>query len=230
MPNVDYDNPNSDWVNAGVVLANNRPQAVLSVWEKYKNNSVFPAETTNQKPYVIKTSDITYSNSDHYIGNNTCLECNREFTLIDKINLECSSRGNYKYCSVKCEEESIKKKPRNFNLSSDIFGFYSPCIYKITNKKTKKSYIGQTKEFFAIRWKSHFFNIQTPNCKFAKAIKKYSVTDWTFEVVEIVDIPKEVIIKSEVNKIISEREMYWICHYNSINKGYNTLAPNNTLF
>jgi len=53
-------------------------------------------------------------------------------------------------------------------------------IYKITNKHTSKSYIGQTVGTLEKRWYSHQYDAKNPtkpnNC-FQNAIRKYSTDD-----------------------------------------------------
>ncbi len=45
---------------------------------------------------------------------------------------------------------------------------------------------------------------------------------WTFEVIEMIEIPKDA--QSTLrHSIILERESFWINHYDSINNGYNTV-------
>lgn len=82
-------------------------------------------------------------------------------------------------------------------------------IYKYTNKLNNKSYIGQTLHERE-RKKAHF--IAQANSKFHKAIHYYG---WiNFDYIKLEDnIPQEQ---------LSERELYWINYYDSINNGYNT--------
>jgi len=47
-------------------------------------------------------------------------------------------------------------------------------------------------------------------------MRKSKITDWIFEVIEVVKDKSK----------LDERESYYIKHYNSIKKGYNTLKVN----
>ena len=80
-------------------------------------------------------------------------------------------------------------------------------IYKVTNKINGKVYIGQSVDI-GRRWCEHM------NAKddiyFHKAIQKYGVDNFIWEVIEKCK-------KSELD----ERESYWIEYYDSFNKGYN---------
>lgn len=88
-------------------------------------------------------------------------------------------------------------------------------IYKITNKKNGKVYIGQTSHTLESRWKKH--------CSVARsgrdgksptgiggAIRKYGENNFIIEPIEKCFLKK-----------LNEREIHWIKHYNSFEKGYN---------
>lgn len=84
-------------------------------------------------------------------------------------------------------------------------------IYKITNKINNKVYIGKTLETLEKRWKQH----QKDSLRFLdrplyRAINKYGIENFTIEIIEQPDI-----------ELLSERESYWIKHYNSFHIGYN---------
>lgn len=87
-------------------------------------------------------------------------------------------------------------------------------IYKITNKINGKCYIGQSRniENRLNRHRTAGFN---PNDKcynypLYRAIRKYGLENFSFEVIE------ECLIEQLTNK-----ELYWISHFNSIDNGYN---------
>lgn len=96
-------------------------------------------------------------------------------------------------------------------------------IYKITNKINQKSYIGQSIHIEE-RWKQHIYssnniNHSSYNDYIHKAIRKYGIDNFTWEILEI--CPRE-----ELN----EKEIYWIAFYDSYNNGYNmTPGGNNHL-
>ena len=81
-------------------------------------------------------------------------------------------------------------------------------IYKVTNNINGKVYIGQSDQI-EMRWKRHRYrslnnNGDDYNCIFYKAIRKYGLENFTFEVIEECN-------KEELN----EKEKYWIKQYNS---------------
>lgn len=81
-------------------------------------------------------------------------------------------------------------------------------IYKYTNKITNRSYIGQTL-YETERKNAHF--IAPANNKFHRAIHYYGWMNFDYEVLERCDQSK-----------LSDRELYWINYYDSVNNGYNT--------
>ena len=86
-------------------------------------------------------------------------------------------------------------------------------IYKITNKVNGKVYIGQSTSVRS-RWAQHKYAAlhNKSDMLIHRAIRKYSISNFTFEVVE-------ECIQEELN----EKEQYWIKYYNALDKekGYN---------
>lgn len=89
-------------------------------------------------------------------------------------------------------------------------------IYKVTNLINNKIYIGQTKRDAKIRWGEHLSssfnkNSISYNVIFHKAIRKYGKENFKLEIIEKCD-----------NKILLDREKYWIKYFNSYENGYNS--------
>ena len=80
-------------------------------------------------------------------------------------------------------------------------------IYKVTNKINGKVYIGQSVDI-GRRWHQHM--TAEDDSYFHKAIQKYGVENFEWEVIEQCK-----------KKDLDEREIYWIEYYDSFNKGYN---------
>ena len=80
-------------------------------------------------------------------------------------------------------------------------------IYKVTNKINGKVYIGQSVDI-GKRWHQHM--TAKDDIYFHKAIQKYGVENFEWEVIEQCK-----------KKDLDEREIYWIEYYDSFNKGYN---------
>lgn len=89
-------------------------------------------------------------------------------------------------------------------------------IYKITNNINHKVYIGLSKNI-SKRWNKHYNSPFNPNSHdydkpLYRAIRKYGLNNFTFEVIEECTIEE-----------LSQKEKYWINYYNATNpsKGYN---------
>lgn len=88
-------------------------------------------------------------------------------------------------------------------------------IYKITNTKNDRMYIGQAVDI-AARWKDHCktgLGIGSMNYKinkFYKALHQEGIENFTFEILEMGDI--------DLNK----QERYWIEFFDAVNFGYNS--------
>lgn len=86
-------------------------------------------------------------------------------------------------------------------------------IYKVTNINTKEIYIGKSTDI-GERWTNHIKSAcglaGVADSMFQRALKKYGIENFTWEVLE--DCPKDK---------LTEREKYYISFYNTIEYGYN---------
>lgn len=86
-------------------------------------------------------------------------------------------------------------------------------IYKVTNIKTNEIYIGKSTTI-ATRWQNHCksaFGLEgVADSQFQRALKKYGVQSFTWELLE--EVPKDK---------LSERERYYIDFYDTTKYGYN---------
>lgn len=80
-------------------------------------------------------------------------------------------------------------------------------IYKITNNKNNKVYIGITTRTLEVRWKEH---LRQTSQKIDIAIREIGKENFNIEEIERCSIDK-----------LDEREQFWISYYNSFDKGYN---------
>ena len=91
-------------------------------------------------------------------------------------------------------------------------------IYKVTNQKNGKVYIGQTINSLEYRFKQHYREARSEkklgksSSRFHNALLKYSIEDFKEEVLEEVEKEK-----------LNEREIYWISFFKSNDRkfGYN---------
>jgi group I intron endonuclease len=87
-------------------------------------------------------------------------------------------------------------------------------LYKITNTKNNKCYIGWTNKTIESRWKEHKSDALKvrDNRKFYNAIRKYGVDSWEVEMICEVNDKKDAILK----------EIELISSHDSYNNGYNS--------
>ena len=95
-------------------------------------------------------------------------------------------------------------------------------IYKVTNTYNNKSYIGKSKHI-ELRWKQHKTEPFNPNSDayntlFYRAIRKYGIDSFIFEIIEECD-------ETQLN----EREKYWIKYYNTFIFNDNSCGYNMTI-
>ena len=84
-------------------------------------------------------------------------------------------------------------------------------IYKVTNKINGKIYIGQTNNIDR-RKKQHLYDNRTNHQAFKRALNKYGIDNFNWE----------IIYKCEAKKEINIKEKYYIDYYNSkVPNGYN---------
>lgn len=89
----------------------------------------------------------------------------------------------------------------------------TPYIYKITNTVNGKVYIGKTMLTVKERWREHCKDSIKERCKdrpLYRAMRKYGKDRFTIEQLEECD-----------EKVLSDREIYWIDQYRSFRCGYN---------
>lgn len=150
-----------------------------------------------------------------YNDKRECKVCKKEFTKLQKDLLhDFMYSGSMEFCSSECDSKF--KQANAVEFTENGHGG-NGVIYKITNKQTKMSYIGQTTQPFTLRWWQHFTTNSTE--KFGGAIGESKLSDWTFEVLEEYNISNSKLLKEKLN----EREHELIKQYNSKEKGYNTI-------
>lgn len=138
-----------------------------------------------------------------------CKACGVEYTKHEKDMLhERRYAGREEYCSLKCCNDDSIKSSIEWSIANNKNG--APVVYRISNKATGKCYVGQTRQPFTLRWWQHMQHNDTE--KFGDAIKNSKVTDWVFEVVEVV---------SDIASL-DARERHHIELNNAAENGYNT--------
>ena len=92
-------------------------------------------------------------------------------------------------------------------------------IYKITNLINNKVYIGQTIRPIEQRFHRHLNDAMNNilDTHFARAIRKYGPDSWKIESIDTANTQEE----------LTQKEQYWINHYNSVEEGYNETNATN---
>ena len=90
-------------------------------------------------------------------------------------------------------------------------------IYKVTNKVNGKVYIGKTKGSVEARWKKHCYQAHDQKRDHMKFKLQYAILEFGAE-----NFTVEQIDCAATTEEANQKEMYWIKHYDSIEKGYNT--------
>ena len=91
-------------------------------------------------------------------------------------------------------------------------------IYKITNPEGK-IYIGLSKDIEK-RWKQYKNRVGDSNKKLQESLKNLGYNNHVFEIKELTQYNASLTEKQN-NKILRERERYWIKYYKSDNGGLN---------
>ena len=90
-------------------------------------------------------------------------------------------------------------------------------VYKITNKKNRKSYIGKTEYSLEHRWSRHLSSARNGSkFRFHSAIRKYGEDCWELSVIETYQTKDE--------NLINEKETHFIKLFESYTKGYNATS------
>ena len=173
--------------------------------------------------YLLQIWELDNYFKDLWLKEHTCKTCNRKYNKIQRDKAIDFSYMPIEYCSKDCYNKAEKAKKQRLGETFDFDGKHNAVIYKITNKKENKCYIGKTTQPFTLRWYQHFF--QTSDTKFHQAIKGTSIIDWKFEILEVFPFSgKDIDYKDSKGyaKLLSKKEDYWINYFDSINNGYNT--------
>ena len=114
--------------------------------------------------------------------------------------------------------ESYFRNPCSDMINRILGSETSSGIYKITNLKNEKVYIGQAIDL-SQRLKDHVkagLGIDTPSNKLYIAMLKDGVENFSFEIIEKCN-----------RETLNEKEKYWISFYKSQEHGYNMTKGNN---
>lgn len=217
-----------------LIYANNKAEVKSILLERYpqffQNGKVYEKETKDQAQffYVVIFPLYEWEKKQIEEGEWVCGSCGQthknKYVSKPRINtrlfgdglmfcrsdddicLENYKREKYKHVELPDDESYIKSDSPNY-------------IYKCTEKKTGKCYIGKTRNAPFFRWWNHLTHSSSP---FGLYLRQTKLSDWTFEVLEELpaNIPDE-----ELSKIESK----YIIVFDSINNGFNSVISNKSV-
>lgn len=218
----------SNWsfppIFSGMVEAESKNEAKIIIEDLYEKK--FPLRVLKKdlgsNEFLLSIEEMKDGSHRHKLfERRECNLCGDGFYVIDKYNDEHQFYKGWEYCSDLCRDEHKQILSAEWSERNELNGSHQPVVYKITNKNSGKCYIGKTSQPFTLRWYQHFFH--NKGNKFHKEISNSSLSDWIFEVQEVIKVPEEIKSRSDINTYILERERFWINHYDSINEGYNSI-------
>ena len=211
------------------IEANNAKEAKMIIEELYGKK--FPLRVLNKdlesNEFLLNIKEIKDDDvwTKKMFENVECKNCLSNFKVIEKYQVG-SKNGSRDFCCSECANEFRDKNRTNITDYREQVAIHDYVIYKITNKETGMCYIGQTKQAFTFRWYQHFY--QSSDVKFHEALRAFPVTCWTFEVIELIDVPEEIKYdKTAIRKLVLNKETEYIRKFNCIANGYNSLKSIN---
>lgn len=218
---------NTDNIVMDVFIADDRAAAKKHLTELYTELPFRKPKNAAVGTRYLYLTDSTAHWYEYHHGTFTvhCSNCASEFTVHGEKNIIKNHKGQY--CSDDCKETYMQMLSDNSDWINEEdhvgLGTYDKTqvigyIYKITNKVTMKSYVGQTVNPALFRWWQHL--------KVDKKFEQVDITELVFEVIEIVDFnPKTDGIYSDAKDKLNKREAYYIRLYNCVEEGYNAVQP-----
>lgn len=210
-----------------LIIAENKDAVKTYLSNKYPsffaNGKVYEKETKDKAQffyvviYPLWQNEINMINEGSWICDN-CGQIHENKYIVkprryDKLfngKLFCPSDDDF------CLNEYKKSHFSNVEFPDDEIFIRKDSlnyIYKITEKKTGKCYVGKTRNEPFFRWWNHLKHSTSP---FGVYLRSTLLSEWVFEVIEI--LPADI-RDSEVFKIESQ----YIKQYDSINNGFNSV-------
>lgn len=215
---------NWDWppLFSGRIDAANKAGAKKLIEEDYGRQ--FPlrvlTKDIDDHAFLIKITEFGPEDKDitRLFEPTECIECNRQFKIIEKYNNPDELDKGGDFCSQSCSQAARLKRTKDYQLAAS--GKLPAVIYLIRQISTGRCYVGQTTRPITLRWWQHL--TYPTDCKFHAAIRSTPLTDWQFQALESIALPDDF---PEKRRHINGRERFWILHYDCIEAGFNTVLP-----
>lgn len=217
-----------DVIREPIVYANDKAEVKEYLKVKYpqffQNGKVYEKETKDQAQFFYVIIYPLYNHEIELInkGEWTCSYCNQvhenEYISRPRKN-ERLYGSDVMFCRTECMDNYTKNKYVGVEFPDDnlYIKVDSPTyIYKCTEKKTGKSYIGKTRNAPFWRWWNHLTKSKSP---FGNYLRSTKLSDWTFEVLE--ELPSNM---SDTDVFMIESK--YIVQYDSLANGFNTVISN----
>lgn len=210
-----------DVVWKGIIEAEDKKKAKIKLNNLFDSDLKEKVSRGKEKPeFRLFLIDLTKDWEEFWCSIRACEVCKTSYSIIESY--QAGNSASKECCSDDCR--AALRKPFTPEFLEEGYGNVKPCIYKITNKKTQMSYVGKTIRPFTLRWWNHFYH--PGDTKFHKAIVDSNLTDWTFEVIEVINLAPNSTSK-ETHREILAREQYWITKLDTIENGYNSVVSLN---
>ncbi len=206
---------------------------IFNLYGKIPLRKINNMEDNDLYGYIAKSTRywFDYYHKEYII---TCSNCHK--TIKVKGNHELSKHSNKygQYCCEECMQNytrqmiDIERKNDPWINENDHLGVpkdsdkhFAGYIYRITNKRNHKSYIGKTIKPPLFRWWQH---LKSDSQKF----ERLNITDLLFEVIEIVtydeNLESDQFYKDAEDKL-ARREMFYITRNNTTDPdiGFNKM-------
>lgn len=170
-----------------------------------------PQRTADKEFFYVNIYELDSQWEAFWTEKIPCQYCGKN--PVSRIELKNNDYSGYYFCCLEHEEQYYENRLREDDRTyknGRVVGF----IYKITHKQTGKVYIGKTVNHPIFRWFQHF-KAQTGSY-FHEAMKNSKITEWTYEVIDVLEEGSE--------KDLLELESKYIAEYNATDHehGYNT--------
>lgn len=216
-----------------VIVAEHREEAKQIITKRHGKHPFKKTKMmiSGEKYYYLADSNEYWYKFHHEKYHMKCDVCGKEFDIEGSRRLYSFKNKYGTYCSDECKERIIKLVKQNnpwireddhIGIPKDKEANLAGYIYRITNKKSLKSYIGKTRNAPLFRWWQHL--------KISGKFDNHNISDLVFEVLEIVvydeENPTDTHNYSSKEDKLACREMFYINHNQTANNdhGFNKMV------